>query len=613
MRGLIVLTRQHILLVIFTLLLIGGIAGLIIFEREYATRFFPNVVLGSEHVGGKTFAEVASRIRLVGEALRTTGLQLVLVTDNGTTTITIPERSVGLTPDVVVEYFTLGEYEAAVRAASEYGHTGSLLRRVREQLSLLVSEKIFELPVVMREPALRSLLSRELDGALQKSRDATFVRRGSEVDIAPEASGEHVDMAPVLAGINQALTRLETNRLQLRATREQAQVTAKRLAEIKEFADYVARAMRVEFGYRGEVVHASGATLATWITVRPGPGATLVIKRESVSEFIRKTINERIDDPPRNSRFAMVDGALIETVPGVPGSVASIEAISARLEEIVNERYLGALFVAAPQPAAKEVITLPITFVQKEPFITAATIGRYKIRDRIGTATTSFRGSSVSRKHNIAIGAQRVSGLLIAPGEEFSLVRALGEISEEEGFEKEYVIKGDRSVKEAGGGLCQLATTVFRAALNAGLPITERKNHSYVVGYYGPGLDATIYGPWPDLRFVNDTGEYLLFQMKITGDTVAADFYGASDKRQVVITEPVLSDYTPPPPDRFIPDPDAPWGQMTCTDQARKGLTAAATYAVTYANGRVNEQVFKSVYQPWPKICLVGIKIPGVR
>lgn len=613
MRGLIVLTRQHILLVIFALLLAAGVAGLIFFEREYAVRFLPNVVIGSEHVGGKTFDEVTSRITVVGDALRTTGLQLVLVTDNGTTTITIPERSVGLTPDVVVEYFALGAYEDAVRAASEYGHTGSLFRRAREQLSLLVSEKVFELPVVLREPAVRSLLSRELDGALQKPRDAAFVRRGSQVEIAPEVSGEHVDIVPVLEGIRQALTRMETNRLQLRASQEQAQITAKRLEEVHDFARYVARAMRIEFEYRGEVVHASGATLATWLTVRPGPGSTLAIKRENVSEFIRKTINERIDDPPRNSRFAMVDGKLIETVPGVPGSVASIEAISARLEEIVNQRYLSALFVAAPEPATQEVITLPITFVQKEPAITKATIGAYNIRDRIGTATTSFRGSTASRKHNITIGAQRVSGLLIAPGEEFSLVRALGEVTEEQGFEKEYVIKGDRSVKEAGGGLCQLATTVFRAALGAGLPITERQNHSYVVGYYGPGLDATIYGPWPDLRFVNDTGEYVLFQMKIVGDTVTADFYGAGDDRQVAITEPVLSDYTPPPPDKFIPDPEAPWGQMTCTDQARKGLTAIATYTVTYANGRVNEQVFKSVYQPWPKICLVGIKIPAAQ
>jgi vancomycin resistance protein YoaR len=375
----------------------------------------------------------------------------------------------------------------------------------------------------------------------------------------------------------------------------------------------VSRSLSVVFEYRGEEVYASGLTLATWLTVREEQGRTPVINREKVAEFLRRTVSAAIDDAPRNSRFAMKDGVLTETAPGVPGSGIRLDDVVQSLEQEIGRAYLSMLF---PEPGTAPAITtkkirIPVAFVQEPPRITAETIAEYNIKDLVGSAATSYRGSSASRRHNIKVGVERVSGLLIAPGEEFSLVKALGEVSEETGFEKEYVIKGDRSVKEAGGGLCQLATTVFRAALNAGLPITERQNHSYVVGYYGPGLDATIYGPWPDLRFVNDTGEYLLFQMKAQGDTLSAEFYGQKDGRQVTLSEPRLFDYIDPPPDKFIPAADKPWGVIECTDQARKGLSAEATYSVRYPSGEVQEKVFKSVYQPWPKICLVGISGPG--
>jgi vancomycin resistance protein YoaR len=250
-----------------------------------------------------------------------------------------------------------------------------------------------------------------------------------------------------------------------------------------------------------------------------------------------------------------------------------------------------------------------IALKQQYPKITSSTIAQYHITDLLGTAVTSFKGSSKDRIHNISLGVERAGGVLIAPGAEFSLVKEIGDVTEESGFAKEYVIKGDRSIKEAGGGLCQVATTAFRGVLNAGLPITERQAHSYVVGYYGPGLDATIYGPHPDLKFANDTGKFMLFQMRVEGTNLISELYGTKDGRAAITTQPALSDYIDPPPDKYIPAPDKPWGQLECTDHERKGVTAQATTTVRYANGEVRTQVFDSIYQPWPKVCLVGIKL----
>ncbi|HRY62848.1 MAG TPA: VanW family protein, partial [Candidatus Paceibacterota bacterium] len=192
-------------------------------------------------------------------------------------------------------------------------------------------------------------------------------------------------------------------------------------------------------------------------------------------------------------------------------------------------------------------------------------------------------------------------------GEEFSTVFSLGTTTEEEGFVKEFVIKEDKSVKELGGGLCQVATTMFRLALDAGLPITERTNHRYVVGYYGAGLDATIYDPHPDLRFKNDTGKYLLLQGTVKDNQLTFEFFGQKDGRQINISEPILSDEKPIPDTKYLMSTDVPYATMQCSETPRKGITAEVTYNVTYKEGKINEQKFKSVYQPWRKICLIGL------
>jgi len=129
----------------------------------------------------------------------------------------------------------------------------------------------------------------------------------------------------------------------------------------------------------------------------------------------------------------------------------------------------------------------------------------------------------------------------------------LGKINKEEGFLPELVIKGNRTIPEYGGGLCQIGTTMFRLALNTGLPITERRPHSYRVSYYEPaGTDATIYNPWPDLKIINDTNHHLLLQTEIKGNELIFKIYGTLDGRIVETTKPELSNITPPGPIQYV-------------------------------------------------------------
>jgi len=184
-----------------------------------------------------------------------------------------------------------------------------------------------------------------------------------------------------------------------------------------------------------------------------------------------------------------------------------------------------------------EEINLKITKIK--PAITTESIDNLGITALLGKGSSNFSGSPVNRIHNIKIGAAKFNGVLLKPNEEFSFNAILGDVGPEQGYEPELVIKQDKTVPEYGGGLCQVSTTVFRAAVYSGLKITERFPHAFPVKYYNPqGFDATIYPPSPDLKFINNTPGYILFQSKIIGSEITFEVYGTDDGRKVKLDGP---------------------------------------------------------------------------
>jgi len=239
----------------------------------------------------------------------------------------------------------------------------------------------------------------------------------------------------------------------------------------------------------------------------------------------------------------------------------------------------------------------------------------YGIVQLIGTATTPFTGSTKNRISNIKTGASKLNGVLITSGENFSTVGTLGQIDKSTGYVPELVILGNDTIPEFGGGLCQVSTTLFRAVLNAGLPVTDRQSHSYRVSYYekdgdgksiGPGLDATIYDPAPDFRFLNDTGHDILMVNHIIGTKITFSFYGTSDGRTAEVIGPKILTQTAPPPTVTQANPSLQTGATKQTEFAIRGATTTATYNIHYADGTTKTQVFNSTYKPMPAIYEVG-------
>ena len=166
------------------------------------------------------------------------------------------------------------------------------------------------------------------------------------------------------------------------------------------------------------------------------------------------------------------------------------------------------------------------------------------INQLIGEGVSNFAGSPNNRRHNIAAGIEKFKGLLIAPGATFSFDNNLGPVTADAGFLPELVIDNGTTLPELGGGLCQVSTTTFRAAMAAGLPITDRRNHAYPVSYYSPqGTDATIYPGSADLKFINNTpGTILIWPYEKDKNTLVFDFYGTDDGRKVTLEKPVVYD-----------------------------------------------------------------------
>lgn len=241
-------------------------------------------------------------------------------------------------------------------------------------------------------------------------------------------------------------------------------------------------------------------------------------------------------------------------------------------------------------------------------------INTFGITELIAQGQSQFIGSSPERIHNIKTGSERLNGIIIKPDETFSFVKEIGDISLDTGFKQAWVISGNRTVLGDGGGICQVSTTMFRAALAAGLPIIERTAHAYRVGYYeqdtGPGFDATVFSPSVDLKFKNNYENALLIQTKFDPVSLRLSFlvYGTRDNRQVELSNATVWNVSGPPPTEYIDDYSLPLGITRQIDFAAGGASSKFSYKVVKNGSVLFEEEFFSHFKPWKAIYLVGKK-----
>jgi vancomycin resistance protein YoaR len=341
------------------------------------------------------------------------------------------------------------------------------------------------------------------------------------------------------------------------------------------------------------IEEAAGADGAPQIQVR--------MTREKMRGLI-EPLAGAVAQTPVNAKFTydFNAGKLVNVAASKEGRALNMEAT------------LNALEAAARTNDQREV-TLAVD-VTPAPVPASATAQDLGITQLITQATTYFKGSSAARIANVRVAASKFNGVIVPPGGVFSFNEYLGDVSEKEGFEVGLIIVGNRTVKGVGGGVCQVSTTAYQAALRAGFPIIERYPHGYRVKYYengmGAGFDAAVFSPSADFKFKNDTQSHLLIETIFDPArvTLTFKFYGTPDGRAVNISTSTIESTVPHGPDVYEKDTDneVAAGKAKQVDYAVDGATISFTRQVT-RNGEtlLNERVV-SKYVPWQAVFRFG-------
>ncbi len=252
--------------------------------------------------------------------------------------------------------------------------------------------------------------------------------------------------------------------------------------------------------------------------------------------------------------------------------------------------------------------------------MTAAELG---ITELVHAETSYFYGSSAARIQNIETASASFHGLLIGPGETFSMASALGDVSLDNGYAEAWIIYGDRTIKGVGGGVCQVSTTLFRTVFFSGFPVEERYQHAYRVYYYEltagnyhdpslAGLDATVYVPLVDFKFTNDTPYWLLMETYVNpgARTLTWKFYSTSDGRSIEWHTTGLQNRVDPPEPLYQENPDLAKGEIRQVDWAVEGADVTVSRTVLRNGETYLQDSYFTHYVPWRAIYEYG---PGTR
>lgn len=599
---------------------LGAIIGLItlavILEVSFQNRVYPGVVVGNFNAGGLSQEQVQSSLVSATDIFSSRPVE-----------VRSQNSSLSVNPSDIGLSFDPG---ATWQEAYLTGRQTDPWESWREKIRALFGQVVIPLTFSFNQERLNAqleALAAQVDRAAQ---NAAIDLTGGVVSITTPRDGQKIDLAVATKALRQKIgllsqTPVIVNPIAIRAelTEEEAQAAAAAartalaypvklnfrdrswVVEPEQIRDLLTFATAKE-GWEEVRLEVSGTNLSLGRIKLLSRGAefydrpklSLSLDQEKLSDFL-DTIATSIDQPAVDARFRFSNGIL--------------EVIKAEVEgrEVDRDVLATALLAKLVAPSDRE-IEIPVRLTK--PKVTAAMLPNLGIKDLLGRGVSRYTGSIIGRNQNIALAASRVNGALVAPGESFSLYKTIGDVSQGTGYALSYVIVGRRTELDYGGGVCQISTTLFRGALNAGLPIVERHPHAFRVGYYeldsAAGLDASIYFPYSDFRFRNDTPGYILIQTinDPSTATLTFEFYGTSDGRQSKLTTPFVSNITPAPAPLYQDDATLPKGTIKQIDFANNGATAVFSRTVTRDGQVVLQDSWYTKYQPWQAIYLVGTK-----
>ncbi len=561
-----------------------------VFAYAYKDRVYPGVYVGQIDLGGKYYDEADVLIR---EKIDRFGQEGVKFAFNNEELLITPVMS-SAQNDLAYEIIKI-DAENTINTAFNYGKTGNILNNIKNAMIALVFGKKFPFLTNLNEPELTKNLEKWFARFETPAENAKLILDNDKIAVKKEISGKTINYEKSIKLLKINLKQLDNSMIKLYMEDSNPKVYAANCKNLIPQAEEILNVAPIYLINGKNKWEIKKTNLISWLDVGSSGGATFITLDEShIKNYISEKIAPQINKEPKTAKFQIDGGRVAQFEPGQDGLEIKIEDTIEKIEaEFLNGR--------------KNEIELIVGEVKNT--IGADEVNNLGIKEIIGTGESDFSGSPANRLHNIRTGANSLNGVLIKPDEEFSLLNALGAIDGNAGYKQELVIKNNKTVPEYGGGLCQIGTTMFRGSLASGLEITQRRNHSYRVSYYEPaGTDATIYDPWPDFRFINDTGKHILIQSRVEGTKLFFDFWGTKDGRIASTTHPTIYNIVRPAAAKIVETTDLAPGKKKCTEKAHNGADAYFDYTVTHPNGEIKEKRFSSHYVPWQEVCLIGVE-----
>jgi vancomycin resistance protein YoaR len=564
---------------------------LVSFQVLYSGRIYPGVSVSGVNVSGMTPQQAGVAI---GQHVDYPDRGRIIFRDGSRTWQVSPAR---------LGFFV--DPGGSAMQAFNVGRQGSIFERLYDQFA--AAWQGYSLPAVIVYDQKRAQqyvldLAKQVD---QPVLEASLGLNGPEVVVHSGQVGREMDVPATLKIVNAQLQTLTDGIIPLRIKETPPVILdANQQADVARriLSDALTLTMPDPSENQGPWTF-DRQTLANMLTIqRIQTGTTAEYQVGLNGDALRSFLTDlspKLSRNPQNARFTFNDQThqldLIQHA--IIGRALNVDATV----QSINEKLL------------QGVHSVPLVLDTNEPAVTdSATADSLGIHELVSQQTSYFYGSAADRVQNIQTASARFMGLLVAPGEVFSMGQAIGDISLENGYAEALIIVGNQTIQGVGGGVCQVSTTLFRTAFFGGFPIVERHAHAYRVYYYEKvagnkinpklaGLDATVYFPLVDFKFKNDTPNWLLMETYVNpaASSLTWKFYSTSDGRTVDWTSTGPVNVVPAPPPSYKENPDLKKGQIKQVDYAADGADVTVTRTVTRDGQVIINDTIQTHYLPW--------------
>ena len=421
------------------------------------------------------------------------------------------------------------DYQATIQKAYQVGRGANFFVNAIDQLSALIGQIVIGPVYQIDQDKFQektSQLFQDIERPVQNA-SLVFDKETDDFLLQHSSKGAAINRKQLLTDLSERIKFFSNQQIDLQLILEEPMVKNNEVDSARQKARRILAGQPYQIILGTNIWTIDKRILVNWIKFKPNNQILgLFLDKEQIKKYLEK-ITLTINQYPIDARLETEGNRAIVFRPDKEGFGIEIDkTVDQLIQNILSE------------PPIKKTTVVAQKLLPK---ITLKQTNKLGINTLIGQGISNFAGSPKNRIHNIKTGLAKFNGLILNPQEEFSFNALLGGSGPEQGFLPELVIKKDKTVPEYGGGLCQVSTTLFRAAVNSGLEITERAPHAFPVEYYYPqGFDATVYEPSPDLKFINNTPGHLLIEGLIQGSQLIFNFYGTDDGRRVKIKGPYV-------------------------------------------------------------------------